>query len=46
MLSIKTGSLDPEYSSIGEIECEVYVPNRRNYVKPFGIKEYEGMLPL
>jgi hypothetical protein len=47
MLSIKAGSLDPEFSNISPLECEVYVTNRNAYVKPFdGIKQYDGMLPL
>ena len=47
MLSIKAGSLNPEFSNISPLECEVYVTNRSAYVKPFdGIKQYDGMLPL
>ncbi|KAM0691555.1 hypothetical protein Q7P36_007754 [Cladosporium allicinum] len=47
MLSIKAGSLDPEFIDVSPLECEVYVTNRNAYVKTFeGIKQYDGMLPL
>ena len=47
VLSVKTGSLDPEYSNIGSMENELYVVNRRDYLKAYeGLTQYEGMLPL
>jgi hypothetical protein len=47
MLSIKAGSLDPEFIDVSSLECEVYVTNRNAYVKTFeDIKQYDGMLPL
>jgi hypothetical protein len=47
MLSIKTGSLDPEFIDISPLECEVYITNRNAYIEPFeGVKQYDGMLPL
>jgi hypothetical protein len=47
VLSIKTGSLDPEFTDISPIESEVYITKRNAYIKPFeGLTQYEGMLPL
>ncbi|KAG4254700.1 hypothetical protein BFJ72_g15138 [Fusarium proliferatum] len=47
IVSIKAGSLDPEYRNIGPMEAEVYVVNRTNYVKEFeGLTQYDGMLPM
>jgi hypothetical protein len=47
MLSIKTGSLDPEFTDISPLESEVYVTNRNAYIKPFdGLTQFDGMLPL
>jgi hypothetical protein len=47
MLSIKTGSLDPEFTDISPLESEVYVTNRNAYIKPLdGLTQFDGMLPL
>lgn len=47
LLSMKAGSLDPEYSNIAPIDSEAYVVNRRAYMKAFdGLTQYDGMVPL
>jgi hypothetical protein len=47
MLSIKTDSLDPEFTDISPLESEVYITKRNAYIKPFeGTTQYDGMLPL